>query len=141
MAGTSGRESIFAVVRIFLNPLASVLCVKDFLADLTPSEMNTVITVALSGAASLDVTDELVAFWRNGGDVGGLKLETHFLLTSFVSVLSAVAVSKLVLPEAVIASAKVGEVRISRNDPEPSCSGFDFAIRLAKLSHGFQFPL
>ena len=100
---------------------------------MTTSEMSTVLTVGLSGAASLFALQD-VDLWRNGDGLQGRGFKFHLELVAVMSVVSAVAVSKLLLPETV----DLGKQNLGvRTEPRPkiepetstALSGMDLAFR------------
>ena len=100
---------------------------------MTTSEMSTVLTVGLSGAASLFTLQD-IELWRNGDGLQGRGFEFHLELVAIMSVVSAVTVSKLLLPETVdLGKQNLGVRTESRPKIEPetstALSGLDLAFR------------
>ena len=100
---------------------------------MTTSEMSTVLTVGLSGAASLFTLQD-VDLWRNGDGLQGRGFEFHLELVAVMSVVSAVAVSKLLLPETVdLGKQNLGVRTESRpkieRETSTALSGMDLAFR------------
>ena len=72
------------------------LSIMDHLGTMTNSELNTILTVGLAGAASLFSLSDMAM-------LDNLQLSksylVHFEIVAVISVVSAVAVSKLIWPE------------------------------------------
>ena len=105
---------------------------------MTTSELTTVLTVGLSGAASLFTLGDM-DLWMNGDGLQGHGFEFHLELVAVMSVVSAVAVSKLLLPETIdLGRRKVGRRPEQDLDSKPrqeletstALSGLDYAFRL-----------
>ena len=106
--------------------------IKDHVNRMSCSELNTIFTVGLSGATSLYSVSDMSIL--NNVNFSQKKFVFHFELSAVMSVISAVAVSKLIWPEGIHPEnesgfGKIGKAKcVNQNNREPM-NGLSYAIR------------
>jgi len=123
----SGAESLAAIGNIFLGMTEAPLLVRPYVERMTRSELFCVMTVGLATVAGT----VLVAYMSMvGGEYAG-----HLIAASFMSAPAAIAVAKLMIPEAetpeTLGGARVPVERKHANAIDAAASGAADGLRLA----------
>ena len=120
------------MVRIFLEPWSTIFSIQDHVNRMSCSELNTVFTVGLSGAASLYSVADMT--FLNNLSLSRKNFTSHFELSAVMSVISAVAVSKLIWPEGIRSKNEsdfgtIGTRKCAEQSNQEPMNGLGFAIR------------
>lgn len=93
LMGISGAESLCASSNIFVG-VESVMTIKPYLDDMTPSELCTILTAGMATVASNVLAFYVFTLQSQFPNIAG-----HLISASFLSAPAALIMSKIILPE------------------------------------------
>lgn len=134
--GTTGAETLAAAANIFVGQTEAPLVVKPYIATMTRSELNAMMT---GGFAT--VTGALLATY---GKMGGVEIG-HLLTASVISAPAALVIAKVMLPESEVPAdsaemsleADFGSVNLVGAAVQGAADGLRLAVNVAAMLVAF----
>ncbi len=130
----SGAESLSAAGNIFLGQTEAPLLVKPFIAKMTKSELNCLMTGGMATIAG-SVLGAYVSFLGGGDPVLQAKFASYLLSASIMNAPAAIVMSKIFLPELhrdqIDGNLSVNKESIGVNLVDALASGASDGIKLA----------
>jgi len=130
----SGAESLSAAANIFMGQTEAPLLVRPFIARMTPSELNCLMTGGMATIAG-SVLGAYVAFLGGGDIAAKANFATYLISASIMNAPAAIVLSKIMLPETepgkIDRSLKVSKEKLGVNLIDALASGASDGLRLA----------